>query len=59
METKESLEQLVKEVAAQNKLIALLLADRMGIPNWDFLNKKEKIDRLKDESCYFLDLVSK
>lgn len=59
METKELLEQLVKEVAAQNKLIALLLAKGMGIPNWDFLNKGEQIERLKDESCYFLDLVSK
>lgn len=59
METKELLEQLVKEVAAQNKLIALLLADRLGIPNWSFLSTKEKLERLKEISVYFLELVSK
>ena len=59
METKELLEQLVKEVAAQNKLIALLLADKLGISNWNFLSKKEKIEKLDENSGYFLELVSK
>ena len=34
METKELLEQLVKEVAAQNKLIALQIA-RQNVDTWD------------------------
>ena len=59
METKELLERLVKEVAAQNKLIALLLADKLGISNWNFLSKKEKIEKLDENSGYFLELVSK
>ena len=60
METKELLEKLVKEVAAQNRLIALLLADKLGlVPNWDFLNKEERLERLKEESNYFVELVSK
>ena len=59
METKELLEQLVKEVAAQNKLIALLLADKLGISNWSFLSVNEKIEKLEENSGYFLELVSK
>ena len=59
METKELLEQLVKEVAGQNKLIALLLADKLGISNWSFLSVNEKIEKLEENSGYFLELVSK
>lgn len=35
METKELLELLVKEVAAQNKLIALQILDSKGIIHYD------------------------
>lgn len=35
METKELLERLVKEVAAQNKLIALQILDSKGIIHYD------------------------
>lgn len=59
METKELLEQLVKEVAAQNKPISLLLADKLGIPNWSFLSIKEKLEKLGENSVYFLELASK
>ena len=43
METKELLEQLGKEVAAQSVWFALLLADKLGIPNWSFLSTKENL----------------
>lgn len=59
METKELLEQLVKEIAAQNKLIALLLADKIGISNWDFLSKEKRLEKLKENADYFSELASK
>lgn len=47
MEKKEELlERLVNELAVQNKLIAMLLANSIGIPNFDFLSDKQKISAL-------------
>lgn len=46
METKELLEQLVKEVAAQNKLIALLISTKLGIENFCMFDEERKIKEL-------------
>lgn len=46
METKELLEQLVKEVAAQNKLIALLISTKLGIENFAMFDEERKIKEL-------------
>lgn len=48
METKELLEQLVKEVAAQNKLIALQIA-RHNVDTWD-KSDSQIIEEMKEIS---------
>lgn len=46
METKELLEQLVKEVAVQNKLIALIVSTKLGIENFGMFDDERKIKEL-------------
>lgn len=48
METKELLEQLVKEVAAQNKLVALQIA-RHNVDTWD-KSDEQIIEEMKEMS---------
>lgn len=56
METKELLERLVKEVATQNKLIAMLLSVKIGIiPNLGYNSIETQIKLLKEKCDVFLD----
>ena len=55
-EEKELLERLVKEVATQNKLIAMLLSVKIGIiPNLGYNSIETQIKLLKEKCDVFLD----
>lgn len=54
-EEKELLERLVKEVATQNKLIAMLLSIKIGtIPNLGLNSTETQIKLLKENCDVFL-----
>lgn len=57
METKELLEQLVKEVAAQNKLIALLIGIMYNIDDKNAVPKKELFNKANKDAAYLIDLL--
>lgn len=58
MEKKEELlERLVNGIETQNKLIAMLLADSIGIPNFDFLSDKQKISALNVNADIIMALI--
>lgn len=50
----EVLERLVNELTAQNKLIALLIAKKMGIENYDFLSEEQRIFQLSQKATAIL-----
>nr|WP_306563136.1 hypothetical protein [Bacteroides intestinalis] len=57
METKELLEKLVNEVAAQNKLIALLISKEVCISfnDIDFLNEEKFMSLCSERAKYILE----
>lgn len=57
METKEFLEQLVKEVAAQNKMSAIVFLERHGVIDLDFVkdeNDKKFVEERINEFLTWL-----
>lgn len=60
MEKKEELlERVANEIAAQNKLIALLIAKEMGIENYDFLSEEKQIIQTNKKAILILAEVYK
>lgn len=60
MEKKEELlERVANEIAAQNKLIALLIAKEMGIENYDFLSEEKQIIQINKKAILILAEVYK
>lgn len=58
MEKKEELlERVANEIAAQNKLIALLITKKMGIENYDFLSEDEQLNRINKKANSILKIV--
>lgn len=58
MEKKEELlERLVRKIELQNKLLAMQIADSIGIPNFTLLDNKQKISALKKNADILLDTV--
>ena len=60
MEKKEELfEKLVNELAAQNKLIALLIAKEMGIDNYSILSDEQQLSRVVQKATSILEEIYK
>lgn len=54
METKELLEQLVKEVAAQNKMSAIVFLERYGMIDLDFVKDENDKKFVEEKINEFL-----
>ena len=60
MEKKEELlERVANEIAAQNKLIALLIAKSMGIENYGILSDEQQLSRVIKKATSILEEVYK
>lgn len=60
MEKKEELlGRLVNELAAQNNLIALLIAKFRGIENYDFISKEKQLLKVNKKAASILKEVYK
>lgn len=57
-EEKDLLERLIKEVAKQNKLIAMLLSFNFGVTNWSFMSEKEQFEQIQEKTNQIFDWVS-
>lgn len=57
-EEKDLLERLVKEVATQNKLLAMLLSFNFGVTNWGFISEKEQFEQIQKKSNQIFEWVS-
>lgn len=53
----ELLERLVNGIELQNKLLAMQIADSIGIPNFTLLDNEHKISALKNNADILLDTV--
>ena len=57
-EEKDLLERLLKEVATQNKLLAMLLSFNFGVTNWSFISEKEQFEQIQEKTNQIFEWVS-